>query len=233
MSRVPSPFYGDRPFRHSLEVARVEASRPLSREEVSEVIRQIVGSLSGDLSATDLYLYGELEGLMRYIQTAREEIAALRPQEIRDSQLPVATDELDAVVHATEVATNLIMDAGEEIQKLAEKISDVVGDDVAKSLIVQATRIFEACNFQDLTGQRIQKVVRTLHSVEKRVEDLVSAFGEQADFVAKKAEAFSQAGGAICYEGDSGEENRLLHGPQRPGAAIDQREIDRLLASFD
>ena len=37
-------------------------------------------------------------------------------------------------------------------------------------------RIYEACNFQDLTGQRINKVVRALSFIEERVESMLSVW---------------------------------------------------------
>jgi chemotaxis protein CheZ len=84
------------------------------------------------------------------------------------------------------------------------------------------TRIFEACNFQDITGQRITKVVRTLKHIEGKIEVLIQALGEEVQKTHRSAAA-----------ADPNNEDSLLNGPQLPGNAIDQSEIDKLLASFD
>src|SRR3546814_13202189 len=108
--------------------------------------------MEGYISAVDLRVYDELESLARYIQSARVEIAALRPDEIRQDHIPAATDELDAVVGATEEATGRILDAAEQIQTIAGGLDQAV----QRQLVDLVTGIFEACNFQDIPGQRTQ-----------------------------------------------------------------------------
>src|SRR5438874_2486342 len=44
----------------------------------------------------------------------------------------------------------------------------------------QVVRIFEACNFQDLSGQRIAKVLETLQFVEDRVARMMEIWGGRA-----------------------------------------------------
>jgi chemotaxis protein CheZ len=185
--------------------------------EIAAIVESIMSRLAGDLTAADLKLYTELEQLARFIQNARSEIAQVKPQEINASDIPSATDELDAVVGATEEATGTILDA-------CEKISDVTGTlppEVATQLNDAVTRIYEACNFQDITGQRITKVVKTLKHIEERVSAMLRAFGDE---LAKHAPAAAAA---------APKDSDLLNGPQLPDDAKKQAEIDAILASFD
>lgn len=207
-----------------LASARVEAEVPLSPEQVEALLRQIVASLGGDLSVVDLKLYAELEALARYIQDARAEIASIRPDDIRDSHIPAAADELDAVVGATEEATHRIMDACDVIGGIAA----TVGPAEAEALTGAITNIFEACNFQDITGQRINKVVKALKHIESRIGAVIEAFGIGADG-APLPERGPEPTKPVTADDDSA----LIQGPGLPGNAIDQDEIDRLLASFD
>lgn len=220
--------------RQRLDSAFAEAATPLSRDEVTDIVRNILGSMDGDISATDLRLYKEVVDLAKFIETAKQEIAALQPAEIRDEHIRTATDELDAVIGATEKATFAIFDACDAIGAIAGQTD---ADSSAK-LNDQITKIYEACNFQDITGQRISKVVRTLKHIESKVDMIVAAFGSEvrqnhAPRLAKLAAEEAEA--AVHYEPMSEEEadKQLLHGPQMPGNAMDQDEIDRLLASFD
>jgi len=93
-------------------------------------------------------------------------------------------------------------------------------------LVTLVTNIFEASNFQDITGQRINKVVKTLKHIEAKIDALVEAMGEEADGAqGTKAPATDMS--------EPADDETLLNGPQLPEAAIDQDEIDRLLAEFD
>jgi chemotaxis protein CheZ len=97
------------------------------------------------------------------------------------------------------------------------------GED-AEALAGAVTRIYEACSFQDITGQRIGKVVSALKSIEKRVAAVTQSFGRG------EGEALAETDEPAPARTE-GEE--LANGPQLPGAATSQAEIDRLLASFD
>jgi chemotaxis protein CheZ len=172
--------------------------------------------MSGDLSATETSLLGEVEALGRTIAAAKQEIAELRVDDIRDRDIPSATDELDAIVEHTAVATNSILESCELLEGLG---SEVTGESNAK-LQDAVTKIYEACSFQDITGQRITKVVTTLKTIEAKVAQIIAAFGVQT------------APPPIRESAPTGTDADLLHGPQLPSNAMDQSDIDKLLASF-
>ncbi|HUA53050.1 MAG TPA: protein phosphatase CheZ [Candidatus Sulfotelmatobacter sp.] len=199
-----------------------------SPAEIMAIVESVMARLAGDLTAADLKLYAELEALARFIQNARSEIAAVRPHDIGSQDIPLATDELDAVVGATEEATGNILDAAEALSNLTSTLPP----EAAEQVTAAVTRIYEACNFQDITGQRITKVVRTLKHIEERVSAMLSAFGE--DTANKQAERSAEAPAAApAAPAGKTDEKDLLHGPQLPDDAKKQAEIDAILASFD
>ncbi len=209
-----------------LDELRRECGDMVRIDRIADVVRSILESVSGDLSPTDLRLYRELEALAGYIHEAKAEIAALRPQDVKSDYIASATDELDAIVSATEDATNEILDAAERL----EAIIPLLDAEVAEKLTEATTRIYESCNFQDITGQRISKVVKALKHIEEKVDALVSVFGAELGQAPVQAPAKSDKPAAT--DGKPTDED-LLNGPQLPTAATDQAEIDRLLASFD
>jgi len=150
------------------------------------------------------------------IAHAKRDLAALRAQEIGRTHLPTAGDELSAIVGATESATNAILDAVERIEKTASAMPG----DAAAAITQDVTAIYEACNFQDITGQRISKVVSVLKEVDTTVAELLATLNlpkidpEQLAAVASKAQR-------------TGDE-ALLNGPQAPGGAPNQADIDAL-----
>ena len=189
---------------------------PVDRAMVAEVVRTVLTTMSGDLSATETSLLGEIEALGRTIRAAKQEIASLRVDDIKERDIPFATDELDAIVAHTAGATNAILESCETLDAVASTVS---GEPAAR-LRDAVTKIYEACSFQDITGQRITKVVSTLKIIEAKVAQIITTFGARDAAVAMPvaAQAASDAD--------------LLNGPQLPSNAMDQSEIDKLLASF-
>ncbi|QJE73002.1 protein phosphatase CheZ [Aerophototrophica crusticola] len=203
-----------------LDTARAQARQPLSREEVAEIVSSVVASMGGEITQHDLKLYAELEALARYINNAKKEIAAIQPTDIHQEHIPRATDELDAVVGATEDATNRIMDGCDQMMSLSGDVPPAV----AAKMMDITTNIYEACNFQDITGQRITKVVKALKHIEQKVEHLLVALGEEVQRRHPHAPATQDSTGMSPEDADK----LLLHGPQLPGAAVDQSFIDSL-----
>lgn len=214
-------FARDSAFQQRLDELRAERGETISVGEVAEVVQSLMATMKGDLSPLDLKLYSELDELARYMQSAKEEIAALQPDQIRDDHIPQATDQLDAIVEATEEATGSILDCAEALEAMAEEL----GGDHGKKITDIVTRVYEACNFQDITGQRVTKVVSTLKHIETKLDKLIEAFGDEI----KKGGAAKPA----QPESPKESERDLLNGPQLQGGGATQEEIDALLASFD
>ncbi len=99
----------------------------------------------------------------------------MRPDEITARHLPKATDELDAIVGATRRSHQFDPRRDGKLEAIAGELPGEFGDKVNEAV----TQVYEACNFQDITGQRITKVVNTLKHIEEKVEALVSAFGDE------------------------------------------------------
>ena len=202
-----------------IKAAHAAIHTPLTAEEVTGIVRQVIQSLEGDVSTADLKFYAELGELARYIRQAKQDIALIKPKDINTDHIPRATDELDAVVGATEDATNKIMDVCDEITALAGQCTPELNE----KLVGCTTRIFEACNFQDITGQRITKVVQTLKHIDTRVEALVNALGDEIHH----GEPHDLQ---HVHAAEADPEKALLNGPQLPQNAINQDEIDKLLS---
>jgi chemotaxis protein CheZ len=194
-------------------------------DRIEATVRAVLTTMAGDLTAKESALMAELEGLGRTIARAKAEIAALKVEDIRDAHIPSATDELDAIVDHTAHATNEILDCCETLEQMQAELSGEAADKLQSAV----TRIYEACSFQDITGQRIGKVVTALKSIEARISAIVStAGGMPGPEVAPVVVPVAATDGDKRTEGQ-----KLANGPQLPGAGVSQSEIDRLLASFD
>ena len=165
-------------------------------------------------------LRNEIRAMSLAIQQTKSEIAALRPHNSEDDRLMVVTQELDAIVTATEGATNTILEAAEKVDALAEQIegmgTDSASHQAASDIRDTVVNMFEACNFQDITGQRISKVVKTLQFIEERVNKMIEIWG---------AEGFADVGHS---QEEIDEEAALLNGPQLANQGVSQADIDKL-----
>ena len=145
----------------------------------------------------------------------------MRPDEVRDDYIPTTADELDAIGQVTETATNTIMGSKEQDEIVREHIDSQHAD----QLMEAKRNIYEAWIFQDITGQRIMKVVKTLKDIEEKIDALAMAFGSEIE---KAAELNKE----ILVDGILSDED-LLDGPQHEKEALSQAEIGALLVSFD
>jgi chemotaxis protein CheZ len=187
---------------------------------LSRVVEGLVAILAGDPAGIGRKLYAELAELAQLIESAKHEIASVGADAISDRYIPEAQDELDAVIGATEEAAGTILDSAEAIEAACAALTP----EAARPIQEAVTHIYEACNFQDITGQRITKVVHTLKQIEGRVHALLGTFAEAGGEM--PASMPQPTDGAI---GDQA----LVNGPQLPDAAKDQAEIDAILASFN
>ena len=136
-----------------------------------------------------------------------------------EKDIPSATDQLDAITDSIGKATAGIMDDCEGISQIAETL-----DESSKSQLLQRiTSIYEHCTFHDLTTQRINKIVGTLKTIEDKVQSLTSITG--TDYQTNNTLQ-------VSTEPDP-HKDPLLNGPQLPGEAMSQDEIDKLLSEFD
>lgn len=197
------------------------AQNNLQIDDAHDYLQKVIESLRGMDRREKGPMVSILEYISGYIRESRQEIKALRQDEAGAS-FTTAADELEEIVNEAMTATNTIMSAAEGIEEVANDLAD---NEQADRLRNEATRIYEACGFQDITGQRITKVVRTLQSIEERVNALAAVCG------AGLGDAAPAATPAPKKDGDG-----LLNGPGLSGGgggAKTQDEIDALFNSLN
>ena len=167
----------------------------------------------------------ELDLMKDAITRTKQEIAALHRSDSSGKGMRRVAGELDAVVEATEAATTTLLGALEEIEananmlrgarlpKASQQNVDVIVDRVVTA--------YEACNFQDLTGQRISKIVGVLKFVEEHLDRMIETWSG--------LDGFRDLIAAVAEPAED-DERSLLNGPklaEDPGH-VDQSDIDAL-----
>jgi chemotaxis protein CheZ len=198
-----------------IECLHQKKGEDVSLADVLSLAEITAKSLHVFFDAMDTAIYREMHEIAGYIERMRGEIGALRVDEIKQNRIPAAGHELSAIVKATEGATNTIMECAETL------MAADTSDPAAFQALVQDKMlvIFEACSFQDITGQRIAKVIETLQNIESRVSRFASVVGPTG----VDAPAFTSDEERARAER---KERLMLHGPQLDGYAIDQKAVD-------
>ena len=224
-------------------LADIQAQLAAMRQEIAALTQK--GSASSETECEDAeldeqkadlirrneeiqHLRTELRALSVCINQTKAEIASIHPDKGSYDHLVIVSNELDAVVSATEMATTEILDVVETVEVQIGTIKShtqdayiqAISDDVIEKLVA----IYEACNFQDITGQRITKVVNTLKFVEERISSMIRIWGE--DSLQEAVDSSILFGG----HRPGHEDNHLLNGPQLEGSGCNQADIDALFS---
>ncbi|MCC8942520.1 hypothetical protein CI1B_68880 [Bradyrhizobium ivorense] len=166
----------------------------------------------------------ELDLIHDAISRTKREIAVLHGKSFNGEEMAKVNGELGAVVGGTEQATQQILEAAEAIDQAASALSNNVTPDQQKRLSEdiqeRVVSIFEACNFQDLTGQRINKVMQTMKFIEQHINEMMEIWGGVDAIKAHTPPIVD------TREGDA----RLLNGPKLDGDAghASQDDIDAM-----
>ena len=168
----------------------------------------------------------EFVRLFGHIQKIRQELAALGPSSASEDHFGGMADQLDAIVEATEEATNGIMGAMEVMESNLTALKGMVTGEEAHRLVAgtedEIGKVYEACSFQDITGQRITKVVKSMKFIEERITAMLGMW---------RPDELKQVAGAVKKE--LTEEQKLLNGPQLKGQGIKQDDVDKLFSQDD
>jgi chemotaxis protein CheZ len=189
-------------------------------DDIIGLAETMAKTLDNSMQRFDVELHEEFCAITSEITSLRREIYELRPDQIQFDRIPEAGRELDVVIEATEEATHVIMEAAETI--MAADSSDPVA---YKTFVDEKMMsIFEACTFQDLTGQRLRKVVKTLSWIEKRISSLAEKLTSPSD---TPPEAQAET------EEERRDREQILNGPQMKGQGVSQDLVDDFFAKSD
>jgi chemotaxis protein CheZ len=163
----------------------------------------------------------ELEGVYDAINRNKRELAALNGIAGDERRVTRANSELGAAVSGMEQATQKILMSAEIIDESAKTMSASLKKEfelgLTQDIQDHVIRIYEACNFQDLAGQRIAKVMATLKTVEDHVARMIALW----DSIAPQAKRDAQV---------EAPERKLVNGPKLDGDSghATQADIDAM-----
>lgn len=214
-----------RPFRVELaEAKRVREQSPMSHE-VHRILSDL-HTLRSQASRVDtvdtaIAMWSGVDDIQKRIDITKNEITALHKKGVADPSNSRTADELRAVVSGTELATDTILAASERIDGIVQPLlddADARTQSNAQEIADCVIEIFQACNFQDIAGQRISKVVESLNFIEERIATMVDVW-RTLDLSPPKP-----------LEENPPSDRDLLHGPSLATDAnvVSQDDVDAL-----
>jgi chemotaxis protein CheZ len=185
-----------------------------------KALDRIEGAMRGQRSVEPVdRIRFDLIEMSKAIARTKTEIASIKPDADHHGKFGEASEELDSVVQATETATSDILACAERIQEMAWTLREQgVESEVCDLLDANATAVYTACSFQDLTGQRTRKVIQVLRYLEERINAMIGIWGLDGAMAAEAAERRT-------VDGDKA----LLNGPAKPGYGLDQADVDMVM----
>jgi chemotaxis protein CheZ len=173
----------------------------------------------------DPKLRSEILNLFHYVQRLREEIGRIAQQPEGQTRFEKMSDQLDAILTSTGEATHSVLEGLEDISSTAEELRDIPDpakvEELCDRITEKSMKGMEACSFQDLTGQRITKIVHSLRFIEERVDAMMEICGR---------EGIEALVGELPPDNENLTDGVALQGPQLPGEAVSQDEIDKLFS---
>jgi chemotaxis protein CheZ len=201
-------------------VSELKALRALIAPR-AEISREDMERAQAQIAQAQAYKR-ELDLIYTAIKRTRQEMGAPDERVLQTGEIGRVSRELDAIVGDTEQATQTILKATEDIDQAANMLMALLKSDheqgLAGDIQERAVQLYQACNFQDLTGQRVGKVVATLKFVEDHVARLLEIWSALEQFK------------PLVLSESADEAKRFLNGPKLQGdrGHSSQREIDSM-----
>ena len=195
-------------------------NRNADTQVLLDAIGRLEHAVAGDRMAQDVDRFrANLREMASAIARTKTDIASIHATEHEHSRLFKASEALDAITRTTEQATSDILAAAEHVQEAAWTLREGgANPDLCDDLDRRATEIYTTCSFQDITAQRIAKIVQTLRYLEGRINAMITIWDPSEEMLADDGEARPPA---------------RSHAPEPATIDLDQSDVDSMIVGAD
>lgn len=215
-------------------------------QDDEDFYRSVTMEMTGSVKELALVLINFRKEFTRKIRPHIEDIANVF--------IPQTSDQLEGIIETTEQAANTIMDNLDRMNQLVSENKSIItamqngtinGGTLAPAVVADLTPTlsvlvnhnkeyldlitdtFTQMSFQDLTGQRLQRIIKLVGEIEEKITKMVISFGLKLTEREKNPELSAEE-----LQKKVDEQAQLLAGPQKKGGGLDQDGIDDLLNSL-
>jgi chemotaxis protein CheZ len=180
--------------------------------EVDKLIKEFLGTVDSYVSAKQRsIIFKQIDTISQQITGLKKDISVMGDDILQENFIPEVAIELHSVIAQTEKSVIGILDVSDEIGKISAKVSP---PEIREELLTHSTKILELCNFQDLTGQIIQRIIKRLTMIESTVNKIANELGPDYKLSSKLTP------------------DSLLNGPQKEEDRPSQDDIDDLFTDL-
>lgn len=195
------------------KIQKASSTKVISDGDLGKLAQDFVRTIASYISVSEDYITSkQVTILSQQIQDLKQKISTMSKTVFNGNFIPEVSVELNYVIEQTEKSVMGILDALEDIDTINKKIID---EDIKDKLHKNYTKILELCNFQDLTGQIINRIIKRLTMIESTLDKISHVLGQDSNF----------------YHSDQ-TYNILLRGPQKENERPSQSQIDDLFATL-
>lgn len=188
---------------------------PDLKEIATKYIPQTSDHLEGVIETTEIAtnkIMDNLEGMRSDIQHTAAILDLLKQGQV---SMPEASGGDNGNRRLDDETVRLLLPALGNLEADTQKLQALISDS------------FVQMSFQDLTGQRIKKIINIIGQMEEKITRMIISFGIKLSEKEKNPD-ISRADLQKAVD----EKVELLAGPQRAGEGMNQAEIDALLANL-
>lgn len=220
----------------------------LKKAIIKTVEKELAASLSTALLEGEFYrrvnvdLQEGLKQIYQEVKSARggNKIVCIDSEFDPQELFSETSDQLDAVLRTTEKAAVEIIDIVEKLQDLQATVSKIVKDfesggvtkvnrrkltEINQTLGMDLQNIMVSLSFQDLTGQRIEKIINSIRQIEKIVREVMLSTGLMIQQREQEPEKDIES---LSVDAKNEASSKL----EGPSEGSNQGDVDDLLASL-
>lgn len=148
--------------------------------ELETFVARRFDELSMEINATSQQMDFAEEGFQKQFSEVMEVMQAVAHNGEGNTAANTGV-ELAAVIDVTEKSANNIIDATERIRSIVAQSIAKLDENAAQNIQSDLDAILMACEFQDITGQRIRNAVENLTDIEDKLANTLDQMGIEVE----------------------------------------------------
>lgn len=197
----------------TLENIKNQHQGQLTQNDLEGVMKEFIATIDSFINSKQRdEIFQKVSVLSENVSALKECINNIGQNILKDEFIPEVSVELHSVVEQTEKSVIGILDIADALNNL--KVAD---DQLHKTLANYSTNLLELCNFQDITGQMITRIIKRLTAIEASIDQIIE---------------FLKLEGKVTPFNTNHHYDPLLHGPQKEADRPSQAQIDDLFDSI-
>lgn len=197
----------------TIESLQGKDSKMLDNQQFEAILKEFSDTIGSYVSVEEKsILSNQINNVLSQITNLKAQTFQMGSDILKDNYIPDISVELHSVIAQTEKSVEGILDVSDAIRNIS---TGNVSADTKEDLMINSTKLLELCNFQDLTGQILQRIIKRLTTIETTIGNIFHILRQDPRVILTEI--------VEPVKTDS-----LLNGPQTEEERPSQSEVDDL-----